>query len=121
MKTFLLNESGDLEFDGSRNIRMVDGADEKIQSVRLLIATNQGEWFLQTDFGLDYFAFLGQKWPDSEEETRAAFMEAFEQEPRITEVLSLGFEFLREERKLKVNFRLRMDGEEVADEAEVMV
>ena len=119
MKTFLLNESGDLEFDGSRNIRMVDGADEKIQSVRLLIATNTGEWFLNTEHGLDYFVFLGQKWPDSEEETRAAFMEAFEQEPRIEEVLSLSFEFLREERKLKVKFRLRMEGEEVEGETEV--
>ena len=120
MKTFLLNEQGDLEFDGSRNIKMVDGADEKIQSVRLLISTNMGEWFLNTNHGLDYFAFLGQKWPDSKEETRAALMEAFEQEPRIEEVLSLGFEYTREERKLKVNFRLRMDGEEVEGEAEVM-
>ena len=119
MKTFLLNEQGDLEFDGSRNIRMVDGADEKIQSVRLLIATNQGDWFLQTDFGLDYFAFLGQKWPEVEEETRAAFMEACEQEPRIEEVISLEFEWIREERRLKVKFRLRMEGEEIDGEAEV--
>ena len=121
MKTFLLNESGDLEFDGSRNIRMVDGADEKIQSVRLLIATNTGEWFLNTDFGMDYFAILGQKWPDAKEEIRAAFMEAFEQEERIDEVLSLSFEYMREERKLKVNFHLRMDGEEVEGETEVVV
>jgi len=119
MKTFLLNESGDLEFDGSRNIRMVDGADEKLQSVRLLISTNQGEWFLQTDFGLDYFAFLGQKWPEVEEETRDAFMEAFEQEKRIEEVISLEFEWIREERKLRVKFRLRMEGEIVNGEAEV--
>jgi len=121
MKTLFLNEQGDLELDGSKKIKMVDGADEKLQSVRLLIATNQGEWFLQTDFGLDYFVFLGQKWPDAEEETRAAFMEAFEQEPRIEEVLSLEFEWIREERKLKVKFRLRMDGEEIEGEAEVDV
>jgi len=121
MKTFLLNEQGDLEFDGQNSLKMVDGGDEKVQSVRLLISTAMGEWFLNTGHGLDYWAFLGEKWPDSEEETRAAFMEAFEQEPRIEEVLSLGFEFLREERKLKVKFRLRMDGEEIADETEVGV
>jgi len=119
MKTFLLNEQGDLELDGSRNIKMVEGAQEKVQSVRLLISTAMGEWFLNTRHGLDYWAFLGRKWPDGEEETRAALMEAFEQEPRIEEVLSLNLEFLREERKLKVRFRLRMDGEEVDDEAGV--
>ena len=121
MKTLLLNHSGDLEFDGQNSLKMVDGGDEKVQSVRLLISTAMGEWFLNTEHGLDYWAFLGEKWPGAEEETRAAFMEAFEQEPRIEEVLSLGFEFLREERKLKVKFRLRMDGEEIADEAEVGV
>ena len=111
----------DLQLDGQNNLKMVNGADEKLQSVRLLLSTNTGEWFLNTEHGLDYFVFLGQKWPDSEEETRAAFMEAFEQEPRIEEVLSLSFEFLREERKLKVKFRLRMEGEEVEGETEVVV
>ena len=121
MKTFYIDDTGDLHLDGQNNIKMVDGVEEKAQSVRLLIATNMGEWFLNTEHGLDYWAFLGEKWPDSEEETRAAFMEAFEQEPRIEEVLSLGFEFLREERKLKVKFRLRMEGEEVEGETEVVV
>ncbi len=121
MKTFKLNESGDLEFDGQNSIRMVEGPGEKIQSVRLLISTNQGEWFLNTGHGLDYFVILGQKWPASKEEIRAAFMEAFEQEERIEEVLALNFEYIEKERKLKVKFRLRMDGEEVEGETEVVV
>jgi len=119
VKTFLLNENGELEFDGRKNIRVVSGPDEKLQSVRLLLTTAMGEWFLNTQHGLDHWAFLGERWPAVEEETRAAFMEAFEQEPRIAEVFSLAFELLPEERKLKVRFRLRMDGEEVDDEAEV--
>ena len=124
MKTLYVTDTGyiggnDLQLDGQNNLKMVNGADEKLQSVRLLLSTNTGEWFLNADHGLDYFAFLGQKWPDSEEETRAVFMEAFEQEPRIEEVLSLDFEHMREERKLKVKFRLRMEGEEVEGETEV--
>ena len=121
MKTFLLNESGDLQLDGQNNLKMVNGADEKLQSVRLLLSTNTGEWFLNTEHGLDYFAILGQKWPASKEEIRAAFMEAFEQEERIEEVLALNFEYIEKERKLKVKFRLRMDGEEVEGETEVVV
>ncbi len=121
MKTFKLNESGDLEFDGQNSIRMVEGPDEKIQSVRLLISTNQGEWFLNTGHGLDYFVMLGQKWPANEEEIRAAFIEAFQQEPRVEEVLSLEFQYKRKERRLKVAFQLRMNGEEVEGEEEVSV
>lgn len=121
MRTYLLNESGDLEFDGSRNIKMVTEDDEKVQSVRLLLTTAMGEWFLNIRHGLDYWAFLGERWPGVEEETRAVFMEAFEQEPRIEEVLSIGFEFLLEERKLKVRFRIRMDDTEITDEVGVNV
>ena len=109
MITFFLNEFGELEFDGQNNLRMVDGADEKLQSVRLLLQTNAGEWFLNTGHGLEYMSILGQK--PNEELIRAAFMEAFQQEPRIEEVLSLDFEFDRLDRHLTVNFRLRMDGE----------
>jgi len=109
MKTLLLNESGNLEFDGQNSLRMVEGADEMRQSVRLLLQTNTGEWFLNTGHGLEYMSILGQK--PNEEELRVAFMEAFEQEPRIEEVLSLNFEFDRLDRHLTVNFRLRMDGE----------
>lgn len=109
MKTLYLNDQGDLEFDGQNNLRMVEGAGEKIQAVRLLLQTNAGEWFLNTGHGLGYLSILGQK-PD-DEELRAVFMAAFEQEPRIEEVLSLDFEFNRTRRHLTVSFKVRMEGE----------
>lgn len=109
MKTLYLNDNGNLEFDGQNSLRMVEGADEMRQSVRLLLQTNTGEWFLNTGHGLEYMSILGQK--PNEELIRAAFMEAFQQEPRIEEVLSLDFEFDRLDRHLTVNFRLRMEGE----------
>jgi len=111
MKTLLLNQDGDLEFDGQNSLKMVEGANEKLQAVQLLLQTNTGEWFLNTEHGLAYMSILGQK-PD-EELIRAAFMEAFQQEPRIEEVLSLDFEYDRAARHLTVNFRLRIDGEEI--------
>ena len=109
MKTLLLNQDGDLEFDGQNSLKMVEGANEKLQAVQLLLQTNTGEWFLNTEHGLAYFEILGQK--PNEEILRTVFMEAFEQEPRIEEVLSLDFEFERITRHLTVNFRLRMEGE----------
>lgn len=110
LTTFLLDEdTGDLLLDGQRNIRMVGGADEKVQAVRLLLQTNAGEWFLDTRHGLEHYEILGQK-PD-EARFRAAFLKAFAQEPRIDEVLSLDFDFDRSARELTVTFSLRMDGE----------
>ncbi len=115
MKTLLLNEQGDLQLDGQNSLRMVEEADEKLQSVRLLLGTNTGEWFLNLLHGLAYETLLGQKQP-SEELIRAAFLEAFEQEERIEEVLELSFEFDRAQRHLTVSFKVRMDGEVIEGE-----
>lgn len=115
MNTFFVNNFGDLELDGQNNIRMIDGKDEKVQAVRLLLQTNKGEWFLNTEHGLGYYEILGQKNP-SEELIRSLFQETFNQEPRIEEVLEFSFEIARKQRKLTVCFKLRMDGEEIEGE-----
>ena len=106
MKTLKL-ENGDLGFDGQNNLRMVEGIDEKKQAIHLLLSTNAGEWFLNTLHGLDYTQILGEK--PEEEQTRAAFLEAFEQEPRIEEMLQFNTDFAN--RRLTVNFNVRVEGE----------
>ncbi len=109
MKTFLINQEGDLEFDGQNNLRMVSGEGEKAQSLRLRLSTNQGEWFLNTGFGLDY-SVIQTKDPDLEE-VRAVILEALEQEERVEEVLSLEANLA--DRVLAVTFLVRMAGEDV--------
>lgn len=118
MKTFKL-ENGDLVYDAVQNIHMVQGPDEIVQSVRLLISINRGEWFLNKDYGLDYSAIQGVKWPTHESRIRDAFMEAFELDRRIEEVLSLSFDYERAARLLKVFFHVRAREGEVIDEVEV--
>ncbi len=109
MKTFYLNDDGDLAFDGQRNLRMVEEVEEKAQAVRLLLQTSRGEWFLNTEHGLDYMAILGKK-PNGAE-IRAVIMEALKQEPRVEEVISLDIDYDRSKRHLSVYFKLRMEGE----------
>lgn len=109
MITFLLDETGDIVFDGQYNLRMVMGAEEKQQAIRVLLQTNLGEWFLNTGHGLDYMAILGKK-PNGAE-IRAVIMEALKQEPRVEEVISLDIDYDRSKRHLSVYFKLRMEGE----------
>jgi hypothetical protein len=112
LNTFLLDkDTGDLQLDGQNSIRIIEGADEKLQAVRLLLQTNAGEWFLNIRHGLEHYEILGRK-PD-ETRLRAVFMKAFRQEPRIDEVLSLEFDYNPSTRQLTVDFALRMDGETI--------
>lgn len=115
MKTFGLNDIGDLEFDGQNSIKMIEGNEEKLQSLKLLLGTNTGEWFLNIFHGLAYFDILGKK-QINQDEIRAAIYEALEQEERIDEVLSLNINFENNNRKLTINFSVRMDGQIVNGE-----
>ena len=119
MKSLKLTEQGDLEFDGNRALRTVEGAAEQRQAIRLLLETVQGEWFLSTRHGLDYRDVWGAKWPRDRDAIRAAMTEAFAQEPRIEEIATLEIEYDQQERRLAVYFELRMEGATVADTVEV--
>lgn len=121
MKTLKVNQEGDIELDGRMNLRMVEGVDEKVQSVRMLLSTAQGEWFLNTQHGTDYWDILGAKPDANEQQIRETIMEALEQEERVTEVLEFKTEYDGKTRKLYITLKLKMDGEpvEVAQELEV--
>ncbi len=119
MQTFKLDLFSDIHFDGNMNVVMVDGIDEKTQSLKNLLMCRMGEWFLNTKHGLDYFAFLGERFDRRQEIIRAVFMDCLEQEKRITRVDNLELEFNNETREMRVDFRVIMDGQMVADSLEV--
>lgn len=105
MKTFYINpDTNDLEFDGSNNLKYIDGDGELMQSVRLLIQTNLGEWFLNPEFGFDRSVILGRKYDPNviTDELYAAIL----QEERIAAVESINLDFNRSTRKLKIDFVL---------------
>lgn len=111
MKTLYLTDAGDLQFDGQNNLRMVEGIEEQQQSLRLLLATNRGEWFLNPTHGLEYAEITGKD--VTELRARAALLEAFRQEPRIERLLSFQFAFDRHARQAVIDFSVLMDGQVV--------
>ena len=53
MRGFKLDQSGDVIID-NRQIQFVDGNELLAQTVRTLLGTTSGEWFLNTNEGIDY-------------------------------------------------------------------
>lgn len=103
MKTFKF-ENGDLVIDGSGNLELVYEEDEVVQSVRMLLLANVGEWFLDESFGLDYDAITdkGQSVKDIE----FALREAIFQDDRVDEVLINALDIDSSNRKLRVDLEI---------------
>ncbi len=118
MKTLKI-ENGDLVFNSQRNLLMVEGHDEEIQSIERLLTTNAGEWFLNIEHGLEYARIQGKN--ISDEQIRLAVMQALAQEERIQEVESIEIERSDKERTVAVNFRCRMVSGETLQGEEVLI
>jgi hypothetical protein len=59
MKGFLL-ENGDIVVTKKGEIQMTSGRDLVRQTVEAVIGTNNGEWFLNKDEGINFRAILGK-------------------------------------------------------------
>lgn len=89
---------------------MIGDPDELRQTVYIGLQTNQGEWFLNPDVGIDFSVFE-QKNPD-EEEIRAEIQRGLMQEERI-ESVSIDIEYDGNGRELRVRFTATAgDGEQ---------
>ena len=60
MKGFALDEQGDLLIENGE-IQMVHGADLTKQTIKSVLGTKNGEWFLDWEEGIDYNAIFGKK------------------------------------------------------------
>jgi hypothetical protein len=117
MKTFKI-EDGDILFDGQNNIAMTYGKNEEVQSIERVLTTNLNEWFLNAEHGFDY-SVVQTKQVD-EEGIRLEIIRAISQDPRVQEVEEINLQFERQNRKLNINFKVKMqDG--TINEGQVVV
>ncbi|TMV49354.1 DUF2634 domain-containing protein [Paenibacillus mesophilus] len=82
---------------------MVEGPDELRQTVYIGMQTNQGEWFLNPDVGMQHSTFGGKK--PNEEAMRAEIVRGATQDDRIRTVDEVQFEQDSKARKLSVTFK----------------
>ena len=60
IKGFALNEQGDVII-ASGAIQMVQGSELTKQTIKSVLGTQKGEWFLNWEEGIDHYAILGKK------------------------------------------------------------
>lgn len=90
MKTFKVDDKGDLIIQDG-DLVMIEGDDEIVQSIERRLSTNQGEWFLDTEFGLDYESIRGKD--VTKEKAELVITEAVYQDERIEDTAILDFSF----------------------------
>jgi len=111
-------DTNDLVFDGQGKLQLVSNNDEEVQSTRLLLGTNTGEWFLNTLHGLAY-DILQKKVPDKSE-IRVALIKALSQDKRFKELLEYDVDFNRATRKLEITFKALFQSGNIVDESVVV-
>ena len=112
MKSIYINPAtNDIDFDGSNNLKMIDGDDEIIQCVKMIIKTNLGEWFLNPDHGFRRAVVQGKHvdYNEAIEELYAAVL----QEPRVAAVEDMQFRYDAAIRELTIDFAFRKHSGEV--------
>lgn len=113
MKNLKLNNDGDLELDGLKNLKMVDGIEEVRQRTRITLGTNQGEWFLNLRYGIPWIEMLSEG--SSPERFRKEVLRVLNDDPAIDEIESIDLSIDRQDRKLEIEFIAIVDGEQIRE------
>lgn len=111
MKTFEIDGTGDWTLD------VIEGDEALIQNIKHLIYERVGEWFLNLDHGFRRNVLEEKLY--SESEIVQAIYDAIYQEPQITEIIKVDYQFDRIKRRLSVALRLRTADREVGGEFDV--
>lgn len=111
MKGFELDENGDTVIEDTK-IQIVSKTELLRQKVQTVLSTNKGEWFLNTNEGINFNNILGKKQDD--EIIRNEILDGLQQVDETFKLTKFECSFDREKRKLVIDFSaVNSDGEEV--------
>lgn len=113
MRTLALKD-GDIYFNKCE-LAMVEGLEELDQNISVLMKINKGEWFLDTDEGID-FPLLFDK-TVTEDRKREEIYNRLMSDDRVQSVTSIDFNHDKRTRLLDITFKaVTVDDEEVEGE-----
>ena len=111
-------DAGDIVLNEQNNLEMVYDDDEFVQSIREILNTNAGEWFLNDEHGLRRYEILGQKFIQNE--AVDLIREAIFQHDDVDRIENLELDFDRKNRKMSVKFEVvKKTDETVLGEVEI--
>lgn len=103
VKNFYIDqESNDILIDGNGNFKVISGKDEIAQQINRTLTTRQGEWFLNTDFGLNWNIVFAK--PYNEQQVKGEIQRAILAVDGVAEVTQLRLNFNSLTRRLNADF-----------------
>lgn len=99
---FMLSPQGDVVIKDN-NLSMLEGNEIYIQAFRQLLQTRLGEYFLNSDEGMDFDVFLGRKEFNEDEMTQALY-DVASQLNEFVKFARIDFDFDKASRKLTIYF-----------------
>lgn len=113
MKAFKLNNDGDVSIVNNE-IEMIKGTDEVLQQIRQIFRSNQGEWYFNPEYGLNYENLLAKE--PNLDLIRDEIKNGLSQCSRVMSIDYVTVNYDRSARKLYVDFQATdTEGNEIAE------
>ena len=119
MTDFKLTTTGDLDLS-TGDIQLISGVEEIAQHLRIRLRFFLGEWFLDQRLGIPYIRDVFRKNPNTNVITDIITRAALST-PGVLSVDSLSFDFDSAARRLDVDLRLMVTGDQVLDFSEELI
>lgn len=110
MRGFLLDEKGDIVIENG-SIALVENEHLKAQTLRTVMGTNKGEWFLNDEEGIDFNFMLGKG--ITEDMQLAQCKDACNQVDTSLTVVDFHREVDKATRKAEINFKAQGDNVDI--------
>lgn len=119
MRSFKLDNTGDLIINNRKSIELIEGAEEVAQRNEITLAINQGEWFLNKNLGLPITDKILRK-GTTEEEIQREIVSALLDDPAIESVDNIDFNIDYKNRSGQITIEgTLIEGEDFRMEVEV--
>lgn len=104
MKGFALDDNGDVIIQNNKN-KIIQDTELIRQNIKTILSTNNNEWFLNTNEGINFNNILGKKKDD--EIIKNEILQGIRQVDDTFVLESFNCDFDKKARKLKINFTAR--------------
>lgn len=115
----LSTTTNDLDLS-TNDLQLVTGSNEIAQHIRIRLKFFFAEWFLDQRLGIPYIQEILRKSPN-QNIVREILVRAIESTPGVEKVLTMTFDLVAPTRRLTVDARIEITGDEVIDFSEELL
>lgn len=118
LRSLELDNNGDLIVDGLNNLSLVSDIEELKQRIKLEATTQVGEWFLNEEFGIEWFDNM----EEGDTDGIISELETIIEDDEDVETVEVTFDLDSNTRELTIDYTARLvDGSEIRDDINEVV